>query len=50
MMVVYLPVKFVFDWTKRFELEFRKRNVDGQTNGQKTDTRKDGITLILKET
>ena len=35
MMVIYLPVKFEFDWTKRFfELESGNRNVDRQTNGQ----------------
>ena len=33
MMVIYLPVKFEFDWTKPF-LESRNENVDGQTNGQ----------------
>ena len=33
MMVMYLPVKFEFDWTKRFELESRNRNVDKQMNG-----------------
>ena len=47
MMVIYLPVKFEFDWTNRFpvkspeteiltdfEFESRNGNVDGQTNGQ----------------
>ena len=34
MMVMYLPVKFEFDWTKRFELESGNRNVDGQANRQ----------------
>ena len=35
MMVIYLPVKFEFDWTKYFQEESRNRNVDGQTkNGQ----------------
>ena len=37
MMVIYLRVKFEFDWTKRFKLESGNGNVDGQTNGQKTD-------------
>ena len=33
MMVIYLPVKIKFDWTKRFfELESGNKNVDGQTN------------------
>ena len=34
-MVIYLPVKFEFDWTKRFELESGNGNVDGETNIQK---------------
>ena len=35
MMVMYLPVKFEFDWTKRFRVKSpEKGNVDGQTNGQ----------------
>ena len=44
MMVMYVPVKFEFDWTNRFRVRVRKKNVDGQmdrkteqkrTNGQK---------------
>ena len=60
MMVIYLPVKFEFDWTNRFRVRVRKLkcwgresgngNVDGQTNGQKMDKQTDGITLISKET
>ena len=30
MMVIYLPVKFQFDWTKHFELESGNGNVDRQ--------------------
>ena len=37
MVVIYLPVKFEFDWTNCFELKSRNGNVDGQTSGQKTD-------------
>ena len=33
-MVIYLPVKFEFDWKSFFELESRNGNVDGQTNEQ----------------
>ena len=33
MMVIYLPVKFQFDWTKCFKLKSRNENVDGQTDG-----------------
>ena len=35
-MVIYVPVKFEFDWTKRFELESGNKNVDGQTDGRRT--------------
>ena len=37
MMVIYVPVKFEFDWTNRFRVRVRKRKcgqTDGQTNGQ----------------
>ena len=35
MMVIYLPVKFEFDWSNRFKVRVRKRkNVDGQTDRQ----------------
>ena len=40
MMVIYLPVKFEFDWSNRFGVRVQKRKcgqTDGQTNGQKTD-------------
>ena len=42
MMVIYLPVKFEFDWSNRFKVRVRKRKcgqMDGQTNGRKTDKR-----------
>ena len=32
MMVIYLPVKFEFDWTNRFRVRFRKQKC-GQTDG-----------------
>ena len=47
MMVIYLPVKFEFDWTR---VRVWKRNFDGQPDGQKIDKRTDGITPILKGT
>ena len=34
MMVIYVPVKYEFDWTNRFELESGNENVDKQTDGQ----------------
>ena len=37
MMVIYVPVKFEFDWTNRFRVRVRKRKcgwTDGQTNGK----------------
>ena len=54
MMVIYLPVKFEFDWSNRFRVRVRKQNVDkqmdGQTNGQKTDKRTDGISTVSEGT
>ena len=55
MMVIYVPVKFEFDWTNHFRVRARKRKcgrTDGWTekrtnNGQK-DKRTDGITPISK--
>ena len=32
MMVIYLPVKFEFNWTKHFQVDKRTKN--GQTNGR----------------
>ena len=32
MMVIYVPVKYEFDWTNHFPVRFQ---MDGQTNGQK---------------
>ena len=35
MMVIYVPVKFEFDWTnRRFRVRVRKRNVDEEMDGQ----------------
>ena len=40
MMVIYLPVKFEFDWTNRVRVRVQKqkmwmdRQIDGQTDGQ----------------
>ena len=53
MMVIYLPVKFEFDWSNRFKVRVRKRKcgqTDGWTNGRKTDKRTDGISPISKGT
>ena len=36
MMVIYLPVKFEFDWTNRFQVRVRKRKC-GRTDGSRTD-------------
>ena len=33
MMVIYLPVKFEFDWTKRFQVRVQKRK-RGRTDGE----------------
>ena len=40
MMVIYLPVKFEFDWTKRFRVRVRKQKfwqTDGQTDKKRTN-------------
>ena len=48
MMVIYLPVKFEFDWTNRFRVRVRKRKY-GRTD-RWTDKQTDGITPISKGT
>ena len=48
MMVIYLPVKFEFDWTKCFRV--KSPETEMLTNRQKTDKQTDGITPISKET
>ena len=35
MMVMYVPVKFEFDWTNRFRVRVQKKNLDGKIDGQK---------------
>ena len=35
MMVIYHPVKFEFDWIKRFQVRVRKRKC-GRTDGRRT--------------
>ena len=42
-MVIYVPVKFEFDWTNRFRVRVRKQEI-------LTDKRTDGITPISKGT
>ena len=44
MMVIYLPVKFEFDWTNRFRVRVRKQKCG------RTDGRTYGITPISKGT
>ena len=53
MMVIYVPVKFEFDWINHFRVRVRKQKcgwTDGWTNRQKTDKRTYGITPISKGT
>ena len=48
MMVIYVPVKFEFDWTNCFRVRVRKQKcgwTDGQTD-KKTDKQTHGITPI----
>ena len=61
MMVMYVPVKFKFDWTNRFPVRVRKqkcgrtdvwtekRTKNKQTD-KKTDKQTDGVTPISKGT
>ena len=41
MMVIYVHVKFEFDWTNRFQVRVREKNVDRQTDGQKDGQKTD---------
>ena len=61
MMMMYVPVKFEFDLTNRFQVRVRKRKcgrIDGWTEkrtkneqtDRKTDKRSDGVTPISKGT
>ena len=52
MMVIYVPVKFEFDWTNRFQDRVRKRKcgrTDGQTNGQKRTNKQRELHQFRKE-
>ena len=48
MMVIYVPVKFEFDWTNCFRVRVRKEKC-GRTD-KKTDKQTHGITPISTET
>ena len=37
MTVIYLPVKFEFNWTNRFQVRVRNGNFDGQTDKKRTN-------------
>ena len=37
MMVIYLPVKFEFDWSNRFKVRVRKRKCGRQTDEKRTN-------------
>ena len=53
MMVIYVPVKFEFDWTNRFQVRVRKRKcgqTDRWTDRQKMNKRTDRFTPISKGT
>ena len=53
MVVIYLPVKFEFDWTNRFQVRVRKRKCGrkvGWTNKWTKNGQTDGISPISKET
>ena len=46
--VIYVPVKYEFDWTNRFRVTVRKQKC-GRTDGW-TNKQKDGISPISKGT
>ena len=48
MMVMYLPVKFEFDWTKHFRVKSRNGNVAGQTDNFKRNLAMMVIYLLVK--
>ena len=48
-LVIYLPVKFEFDWTQCFRVRVQKQKC-WQTNEQKTNKQTDKITPISKGT
>ena len=41
MIVIYVPVKYEFNWTTVFELESGNENVEGQTDKKGTNKRKE---------
>ena len=52
MMVIYVPVKFEFDRTNRFQVRVRKQKCgqpDGQTNGQKQTNERTEFHQFQKE-
>ena len=57
MMVMHLPVKFEFDWTKHFRVRVQKQKcgptdrwTEKWTKNRQTDKQTDRITPILKGT
>ena len=53
MMVIYLPVKFEFDWSNCFGVRVRKQKcgqTDGWTDKRTKNGQTDGISLISKGT
>ena len=55
MIVIYPPVKFEFDWTKRFRVTVQKqkcwrtdkRTKNGHTNGQNYDNFKNNLAMMV---
>ena len=56
MMVIYVPVKYEFDWTNRFSVRVRNKNVDrrmdkrtknGQTNGRNFTNFKRNLAMMV---
>ena len=54
-MVIYVPVKFEIDWTKRFQVRVRRRKIwtdtdrqtNGQTNGQNNTNFESNLAMMV---
>ena len=47
MMVIYVPVKFEFNWTKRFRVKSGNGNVDGQTKRRKHNNFERNLAMMV---
>ena len=47
MMLIYLPVKFEFDWTNRFRVRVQNGNFDGQMDGRNYTNFKRNLAMMV---